>query len=489
MRLTHLLYRGVAICTSLCAFAAAEAAEEQLPVLEIAFDAPITATMDYAPGTMRLTDTDGQVTELKAKFQTRGATAKQFLMKPALNMKLRTDDYSASRDSSLLGMRSISSWILDAMAIDRICMRNRVCMDLWNEFSPLPYDTDFGGRSGTEGRFVELYINGDLYGIYCLSDKINRKLLDLKKYDEGKNLVRGVLYKSGTTDIANQEERNFTEDFSAGTVTWHNAWELKEPEDHFCMEAWQPLLDAHDNITTFEQVKKYFYIDNLVDHQLLVMALSIADNWGNKNHYFSVRNIQKDINDADPDEANRRKFVVSPWDLDTSLGGSYNGSCFDGDYLDWPVGATVANGGFFPYSLCQGRGEYMERLKTRWQELRNGALSEAAVNARLEAYRDLFVNSGAWKRMTDAFDARSEKPKYVHSLPTEIALIEEWYANRCAEMDEYFGTASIDQITADGADTDANADKGFYDLYGRHFEQTPTVPGIYVHRGKKIVVR
>ena len=116
--------------------------------------------MDYTNGTMQLTDENGNVVELNAQFRTRGATARQYLMKPSLNMKLRTDDYSASQDSMLLGMRSMSKWILDAMAIDRICMRNRVAMDVWNEYSPLPYDTEFDGRSGTIGRFVEMYING-----------------------------------------------------------------------------------------------------------------------------------------------------------------------------------------------------------------------------------------------------------------------------------------------------------------------------------------
>jgi len=44
-------------------------------------------------------------------------------------------------------MRQASSWILDAMAIDRIKMRNRVCFDLWNEFSSLPYSTDYGNAT------------------------------------------------------------------------------------------------------------------------------------------------------------------------------------------------------------------------------------------------------------------------------------------------------------------------------------------------------
>ena len=97
-----------------------------LPILRINFDAAIERNMAYVNGEMQLTDTDGSVIELPSMFKTRGATAQHYMMKPSMNMKLCTADYSEEQDSALLGMRSCSSWILDAMAIDRICMRNRV---------------------------------------------------------------------------------------------------------------------------------------------------------------------------------------------------------------------------------------------------------------------------------------------------------------------------------------------------------------------------
>ena len=460
--------------------------EAAMPVMKITIDADIKKDMDYAKGTMQLTDTDGTTVSMKAMFKTRGATAQKYLMKPSLNMKLRTDDYASSQDSSLLGMRSISKWILDAMAIDRICMRNRVLMDVWNEYSKLPYETDFDGRNGTEGRFVEMYINGTYYGIYCLSDRINRKLLNLKKYDEEKGLVRGVLYKSGTEEIGDQNSFGYNDDYTAATISYHNAWELKEPEDYPCKEAWQPLVDIFAD-KTYVNVKKYFFLDNLADYQLLVMAFSISDNWGNKNHFFSIRNIQKDIDDADPTEAARRKFVVTPWDLDTGLGGRYDGSYYDGTYSNWEVSAVSKNGGFYPYSWCQGQSEYKDLLKARWSELRNTAFSIESVNARLEAYRDLFINSGAWQRMVDAFGERSSRPCYVKDLAKEISLVEDWYASRFAEMDEYFGisTNSIGSVGTDNNGTSQG--DAVYDLQGRKLNAIPA-HGIYV-KGKKVFLK
>ena len=441
----------------------------KMPVLKIYFDGEVSRDMDYVNGSMHLTDEEGRVVELPAKFRTRGATSRSYLMKPALNMKLRSADYSEEADSSLLGMRSCSSWILDAMAIDRICMRNRVAFDIWNDFSRLPYATDFERRNGTEGRFLELFINDQYYGIYCLTDRINRKLLNLKKTQEdsdGSATIRGVLYKSGTNDIDNQNEPCYNEDSTACVIQWHDAWELSYPEDYGGLQAWQPLRDAILNGHSREYVKRYFYLQNLADYQIHVMALCIADNWGNKNHFFSVRNITKDINDTKPTEADRRRFVVTPWDLDTSLGGRYDGACYDGNYTDWPVEAVSKNAPYPISSICADE-EYLAILKQRWVEGRKTAFSVDSVCKKLERYRDLFIASGAWQRMVEHFDRQSLRPKYVQDLAREVAFVKEWYRNRFREMDDYFGIEEDDDGINNLSPYHSPKGEEVYDLSGR----------------------
>ena len=474
----------------------AYAQEVKMPVLEISLaqGTRFYRDMPYVRGTMKLTDTEGNMVEMPAKFKTRGATAQSYLMKPSLNMKLRTADYEEEADTALLGMRSCSSWILDAMAIDRICMRNRVAFDIWNEFSRLPYETNFDGRNGTEGRFIEVYINDKYYGIYCLSDRINRKLLDLKKVkelDDGTMQVRGVLYKSGTQSILNQNEFAYNEDYTACVVEWHNAWELSFPEDYASPAVWKPLQDAILRGTNVAYIKKYFFLENLADFQLHVMALAIADNWGNKNHFLSVRNINKDIDAEDPDDANRRRFVITPWDLDTSLGGNYIGACYNGNYEEFPMEIFDKNAPY-PISFLIGNAEYKAILKKRWIEGRKGAFSMKNVNKKLENYRDLFIKSGAWQRMIDRFGVTSSGPMLVADLAKEISLIEKWYENRFHEMDAYFGiTDGIENIEY----SPLNTAQSVYNLQGQRIGDSTfnslhsTRKGIIILNGKKYFVR
>lgn len=483
------------LLTMILSVMALSAQTDKMPTLKVNIDKNKALTDKNQKGVMVLTDIDGKEVKLDGKFKTRGSTAKEFTDKPAFNMKLR-DSEGNELDSTLLGLRHTSSWILDAMAIDRVCMRNRVCWDVWNEYSRLPYPTEFDSRNGTVGKFLEVWINDEYKGIYCLTDRINRSLLNLKKVlkrssEEVPDTVRGVLYKSGTTSIADQDNRNHTDDWTAYTISYRNAWELAEPEDYECEAAWQPLLDAYDNGKNTEYIKKYFYLQQLAENQVFLMALRIQDNWGDKNHDFSIRNIQKDIDDKTVDEdgivnGDRRKFVLTPWDLDTSIGGHFKGAYYDGHYNDkdgvenWTPADAVKNGGHYPYPWLQGDSEYKAMLKEAWERGRAGALSVESLKAKLEGYRDLFVNSGAWARMYAVKD--NIKSMMVEDLAKEIGYLVNWYTERFKMMDSYFG---IDTSIAESMNAATKHDGKRYNLSGQRVDET--YKGIYIINGVKYV--
>lgn len=453
--------------------------EFSLPQLEINYTGSVNYN-NYIPGSMKLTDTDGSVTEHDAQFKTRGATALKYTMKPSLNMKLITPE-GEELDDNLLGIRKASSFILDAMAIDRICMRNRVCFDIWNEMSRLPYETDFESRNGTVGRFVEVTINGTYKGIYCLSDKINRKLLDLKKpqVDEetGEVTIRGVMYKNGTNDLANQNTVGMFNDGMVYVVEWHNAWELHHPEEYATEETWAPLLEAMRNGSSYSYVADHFHMQNLADVTIHVMALCISDNWGNKNRYFSIRNLQKDGDDA--------KFVITPWDLDTSLGGEYDGSRYNGNYKQWSM-ADIAKNCPKPIGACMGRADFKDLLKQTWRSARKGALSVESVKQKMQDYCDLFVKSGAWDRYVTYWNSRGSRPMYVADLQKEIDLIGDWYADRFVQMDKYFGI-NPDETGIDYIIDDTTPAPVIYNLQGQPVKET--LPGnIYIINGRKVTI-
>ena len=112
----------------------------------------------------------------------RGATSGS-KAKKSFNLELVKD--GESLDVHLLGYRKDDDWVLAAEYTDYSRMRNRVMMDLWTSVDDLPYDKDnkYQGN-GTQGEFVEVFVNGAYYGLMCFTDKIDRKKLNLKKTKE-----------------------------------------------------------------------------------------------------------------------------------------------------------------------------------------------------------------------------------------------------------------------------------------------------------------
>ncbi|MGN0630753.1 MAG: CotH kinase family protein, partial [Ruminococcus sp.] len=300
--------------------------EYSLPLVNVEVDVSGLSKESYIPGHITIVDaemrTEGRLmASFDCKLRYRGASSLQY-DKKSFAIKLIDSD-GEDLDANVFGIRKENDWILDAMAIDRIRMRNRVCFDIWNEISKTPYMTDFDNRNGTLGQFVEVYLNGEYHGLYCMTDKIDRKLLNLKKAKEnsdGSVYVRGVLYKGESwTDATLMKGYDTSEPFDE--EAW-NGWELQYPDDYPCFDSWKPLMSLIDFTNTRNSFftyhyKEHFYNDNLVDYAIFIMALNIIDN-NVKNTHFSC-----------PDINNNQRFFITPWDLDCSIGGTYDGTHLD----------------------------------------------------------------------------------------------------------------------------------------------------------------
>ena len=251
--------------------------ENSLPLVNMIADMTMVNGTDYAAGEieitdyLRRTDPDTETVRYRCKYRIRGGMASRF-DKKSFAVKLY-DEYDEDLDANIFGIREENSWILDAMAVDRIRMRNRVCFDVWNEMSHTPYDTKYESRNGTKGVFVELFINGQYNGLYCMTDKVDRKLLGLKKVKvdgDDKVVIRGLLYKGDQwNDYTDIWLRSYSE-ADTGKDTW-NAWELQYPDDYPSSDTWQPLMDLIDfcsdstsNEGFIQDYQNYFYVENLL---------------------------------------------------------------------------------------------------------------------------------------------------------------------------------------------------------------------------------
>lgn len=440
-----------------------------LPLVNIETNTESLTRDKYISGRISIYDgemrTEGKLlSSFNCKLRYRGATSLQY-DKKSFAIKL-IDSNGDDLDANILGIRTENDWILDAMAINRIRMRYRVCFDIWNDISCTPYNTDFDNRNGTLGYFVEVYLNGEYHGLYCLSDKIDRKLLGLKKakVNDGNVYVRGLLYKGEKwTDATQFIGYDSSQTFDS--ETW-NGWELQYPDDNPSYEVWQPLMSLIDftnesNAFFQNNYKEHYYFDNLVDYMLFLMAFNIIDN-NMKNTFLSC-----------PDINENQRFLITPWDLDCSLGGLYNGTHYDYyTKLSSFTGNHIFNK-MYIYDINSFRSE----MNKKWQIYLKSILSPQSFSERLDAYANRFVESGAWQRERDKWN---NNPVPL-DLDEELEYVKNWYINNVSVLNTILGVSTdLPSVYSETPD-----DNKYYYLDGKVMMNTLRKNVLHIVNGNK----
>ena len=366
------------------------------------------------------------------------------------------------------------------MSIDRIRMRNRLCFDIWNEFSKTPYQTKFDGRNGTKGKYVEVFINGDYNGLYCLTDKINRELLNLRSpsiENDSVCKIRGVMYKGYRWQDVDGEKTDihllYYKEDKTDSRTW-NAWELQHPEDYPSSETWQPLMDLIDfcsdmtSTTAFNnEWQTYFDPTNLADYMVFTLALNVGDN-AYKNTYLSTRDITIG-----------HQYIITPWDMDMSLGGYWDGS-YDESLTDIHRYDRIA-----PYNrlFTHNIDGFYDMVKDKWEMLRYDVFSTKHVFELMDSYAKQFVESGAWERECKRWSGNPVPLK--ETINDEIDYVKNWYIMNFNSLNNQFATSGI------SLQNSINTDNEIYSIDGRRLykKKSELSKGIYIVNGRKFIVK
>lgn len=365
----------------------------------------------------------------RAGIEFRGGLAQQFPKKSySVELRMATGEEEIDGGTRLLGLRDDGDWILDAMYVDHARMRNRLSTDLWTAINKVPHiSKEPGAINGTRGRFVELILNNSYQGLYCLTERVDRKQLQLNK-------KQGYSYKASQWS-ASTEFINGDASYNNGVDTW-DGWELEYQAENGATSSpqvkWEPLrnfirftsLSGTSDFVT--NISLRIDMTNLVDYLLFMNAIGADDNTG-KNTYFSFAGNGWE------------KFFITPWDLDASWGRKWDGSKIDlraGEFIGVTgiprTDSRYCRPNAFLIRMMEANPEgFRSKLKTRWGELRQGELSMIRLSARVEAYRQLLLTSGAYAR------EQRKWPEKVSDLNTETTYMLSWMENRLVQVDQY----------------------------------------------------
>lgn len=439
-----------------------------LPIVEI--NMPSCNGTTYTQGDIRVNffQAEGYDSTYVAKFKYRGATAQGF-PKKSYAVKIY-DKNGEKKDVEFLNYREDNNWILDAMAIDKACMRNRVATDLWNDFSVAPYHKTYEkkARTGTRGRFVEVFLNGSYNGIYCMTEKIDRKQLKLKKLSPKiatpNDTIHGVLYKSKqwTYEVFfghDIDDTSYSFPSSKSVTAYNNdnksedwqGYQVKYPDWEEEPITWKPLYDKINFVAKYDEYgfandfEKHFDYKTLRDYYLFLELLLATDNHGKNMYYYAY-----DINTTAGS-----KFGVAPWDLDgtwgirwdgktTASSSSYGGATQLLPTLDFPTFLDRYEHGQLSYFYLLQRNPYLgweDALRSRYHELRPTFFKVENLQNRFSEYMEIFALSGADKREQERWSALH--PNLQESVDYSI----DWIKKRVAFLDEKYGYHEPDPST------------------------------------------
>lgn len=338
----------------------------------------------------------------------RGGTTRGY---PKKGMKLSLTRESMGgntrgNDISLLGMRQDDDWVLYAGYNDQEKIRNVFSCNLWEE--SCAGDNSYGIENGVHYEYVELFIDGQYYGLYALGHLID-------------DLQMQVAEQSGECVYKN---RGWTDE---GTVM-----QSEEPvvPGFIVVSPGETkdtglLYDFYRNMINPQTDTAWFYdsmdLDNAIDFMLFMVLIQGSDNVNGaatKNMYLTAKQ----------NENGGYRFLYTPWDLDATWGNS-----FDSAYVMNLWDNFEMRSGPLYHVLERGDEYAWDRYLSRYEELRSSAWSEETLVAALEKYERQIFGSGAFLR------DRNRWPDGAYGEPEQkLSVFIQYVKERLHAADAYY---------------------------------------------------
>ncbi len=307
-------------------------------------------------------------------IRTRGNSTFSDFEKKAYQLKLYND-------AALLNMPKSEKWILLANAIDDSLIRNELVYEFANQYTGVP---------SVEGRFVDVYINGNYQGNYYLCEKVevdeNRlNINDLETYNVGKN---GAVKVDGAVTIQTEDGKMRAcaqivnpEDITGGyLVESILGSEYETVTSGFRTEGGHYFKIVSPKHASMEQVE---YICMLFDEFEAAIATEDGINPDTGKHYTDYIDLESWIGkylidevfhnpDAvvaslffykDSDSVDSHIFAGPVWDYDRALG-SYGVDKYE---LNDPL--NIGNYGIYMPQIIQKYSDAKEMLKNKFQSI------------------------------------------------------------------------------------------------------------------------
>lgn len=333
------------------------------------------------------------------------------------------DENWEKQNEALLGMRKDNSWKLNALTTDHNRIREITAAQIWEDINRADPSVE---EPGPRLQYVEVVMDNEYQGLYCLVEPIDRKQCNLKD-DE-------MLYKIVDWSIPNDDYIQLSVDQKWKVQTPIRIRFPKEITDY--KNAWQPVRDYlnmfyRDTLPEYEPAADMLALENIMDIFIFNMVTSASDNHY-KNLYLGAKR----------NEAGDYIIWHYPWDLDLSFGNVFK---FHSRY--YTAFSPDPEKVYMPVPIRQlllAEPELAgKKLQERYQMFRNSFLNTEYINSLLKSNNEYLLKGGVLEREQTRWPA--------HRISGDIAALLAYQERRMEWLDGYF--ADIVQFYTEEADT------------------------------------
>ena len=319
---------------------------------------------------------------------------------------------------SLLGMRKDEDWILYSIYDDPEKIRNIFSTNLW-KYSAAS-DNSYNLDTGTEYKYVELFLNGEYTGLYALGYPMQASQIGITSSSSSIMYRRRMEY--GSTIMLE----------STGGPAAFKVQSNHDPNSFELLRNYLTQIDKnHDNS---DQLSSLIDLDNSSSFYLF---LNLIQGWDN---------IYKNQNIALFDNNSSIKAIYIPWDMDLTWGISQDRELY---------GITADTNFEFNYEtfynlLQLAPSSTIAFLQAKYNQYRNSTWSDEYILAMLDSYEKDIFSSGAYYREMKRWPEGSYigaayvGEKNIESLTANmdsgaysLAAFKEYVIARLHNMDDY----------------------------------------------------
>ena len=371
----------------------------------------VTLYDNRAGAAQRVTVSDGSI-------HVRGNTTK-LLPKKGYRFSLTQEsvgDHTRSNAVSLLGMRQDDDWLLYPAYNDQEKIRNVFSANLWK----YSCGTDNAEKldTGMEYKYLELFFDGEYWGLYALGYPIDEKLLQMNPASGEEVLYKGVSW--------------FADGTISFTGTGVSGFRIKGLENEQAQN-WGPLLEYYCDLDRYreedEKLLAGIDLDNAIDIYLFVNLIQGVDHaMGGKN----IKNLYLALRKGEYGPT----ALYCPWDMDLTWGSSFVNDLsvnLSAPYELTPSNHVLMHSGYLNQLLVNGSDPVWKALFEKYRTLRRTGWSEERIDALLKEYEADIYGSGAYLR------EMARWPEGSYRDPGEgLDTFRVYVAERLGAMDAYY---------------------------------------------------